>query len=56
MKTENKIHITGRINVATKPRNHPRTDAKAVAVSAWAPQPNPLSREEIRRMVMEQLG
>ncbi|WP_262297858.1 hypothetical protein [Microvirga sesbaniae] len=50
MKSESKIPIT------TKPRNPRSTEAKAVAVPAWTPQPNPLSREEIRKLVIDQIG
>ena len=50
MKAENKIPIT------TKPRNPRSTEVKAVPVPAWAPQPNPLTRDEIRRLVLEQIG
>jgi len=50
MKAENKISIT------TKPRNPRSTEVKAVAVPAWAPQPNPLTREEIRKLVIDQIG
>jgi hypothetical protein len=56
MKTENKIPGTCRSPIARKLHNHPPSEAKAVAIRAWAPQPNPMTREEIRRMVIDQIG
>jgi hypothetical protein len=50
MKSENKILDT------KKSRNHRPTEAKAVVVPAWTPQPNPLTREEIRKLVIDQIG
>ncbi|WP_414474691.1 hypothetical protein [Microvirga sp. M2] len=50
MKAENKIATT------RKPRIERPTEAKAVVVAPWAPQPNPLTREEIRRIVIAQIG
>ena len=32
------------------------TEVKTAVASAWLPQPNPLTREEIRKIVMEQIG
>ena len=55
MKAENRILVTK--NQATrKPGNHRPTEAKAVVVPAWAPQPDRLTREEIRRIVIDQIG
>jgi hypothetical protein len=51
MKAEVKVPVTSR-----KPRNHRPAEAKAVVVPAWAPQPNPLTREEIRKLVLDQIG
>jgi hypothetical protein len=50
MKAESKIIIT------KKPKEHERTEFKAVAVSVWTPQPNPLTRAEIRKIVLGQIG
>lgn len=50
MKTEDKITIT------RKPRDQRPTEAKPVVDPAWTSQPNPLTREEIRRIVIEQIG
>jgi hypothetical protein len=49
MKSENKIPAT------KKPRNSQSTEVKA-AVPAWTPQPNLLTREEIRKLVIDQIG
>ncbi len=49
MKSNNKISAT------KKPRNSQSTDVKAV-IPAWAPQPNLLTREEIRKLVIDQIG
>jgi hypothetical protein len=56
MKPENKIPVAGNIPVASKAPNHRPTDAKAVVVPAWAPQPSPMTREEIRKLVIDQIG
>jgi hypothetical protein len=50
MKDENKIPNT------RKSRNHRPTEAKAVVVPAWTPQPDLLTREEIRKIVIDQVG
>jgi regulator of nucleoside diphosphate kinase len=50
VKSENKILDT------RESRNHRPAEAKAVVVPAWAPQPNPLTREEIRKLVIDQIG
>ncbi|WP_160310587.1 hypothetical protein [Microvirga vignae] len=50
MKAENKIPATG------KSRDQRPAEARAVVVRAWAPQPNPLTREEIRKLVIDQIG
>jgi hypothetical protein len=57
MKDENKITVIGKIPVTREPRNHHRpTEAKAVVVRPWAPQPNLMTREEIRKQVIDQIG
>jgi hypothetical protein len=57
MKSETKIPVTGKIPIAKEPRNHYRpTDAKAVVVPVWAPQPTSMTREEIRQQVIDQIG
>jgi hypothetical protein len=55
MKAENKIPDVSKIPVAKGLRTHRPTEAKAV-VRAWAPQPSPMTREEIRRLVIDQIG
>jgi hypothetical protein len=50
MKGENKIPIT------KKPCTPRSSEVKAVAVPAWAPQPSPMTREEIRKLVIDQIG
>lgn len=39
-----------------KPRNDISRAAKAVAVSTWKPQPIPLTRAEIQKLVIDQIG
>ncbi|MBB3019160.1 hypothetical protein FHR70_002214 [Microvirga lupini] len=50
MKAENKIPDTGKSSDRrpSEPRN--------ATVRAWTPQPIPLTREEIRKLVIEQIG
>jgi hypothetical protein len=55
MKAENRIPVT-KDPATSKPSNHRSTEAKAVVVPAWAPQPDLLTREEIRRIVIDQIG
>jgi hypothetical protein len=50
MKAESKIVIT------KKPKEHEPTESKGAAVPVWTPQPNPLTREEIRKIVIDQIG
>jgi hypothetical protein len=50
MKAENKIPAT------TKSGDRRPAETKAVVVRAWAPQSNPLTREEIRKLVIDQIG
>jgi hypothetical protein len=56
MKAADKIAVTCKVPVPKRPHDPRPTEAKAVAVPRWAPQPNPLTREEIRRLVLEQIG
>ena len=57
MKAADKITVTGKIPVAWEPRNsHRPIEAKAVVVPEWAPQPSPMTREEIRKQVIDQIG
>lgn len=55
MKAENKIQIATKIPVA-KDRHIIRPSQVKAVKMAWTPQPNPLTREEIRRMVIDQIG
>jgi hypothetical protein len=50
MKSENKILDT------KKSRNHRPTEAKVFVVPEWAPQPSPMTREEIQKQVIDQIG
>jgi hypothetical protein len=50
MKAENKIPAS------RKSRDHRPAEARPVVVRAWTPQPNPLTREEIRKLVIDQIG
>ena len=56
MKAENKIPVTGRSQSPRSRATHRPTEAKAVVVPAWAPQPSPMTREEIRKLVIDQIG
>jgi hypothetical protein len=57
MTAENKIPAANKIPVTREPSNHHRpTEAKEVTVPAWAPQPSPMTREEIRKLVIDQIG
>ena len=50
MKTENKIPL------ARKLRNIKPPEMKAAEASAWTPPPSLLTREEIRKIVIDQIG
>jgi hypothetical protein len=50
MKAENKAPVI------EKPRSHRLIEFKPVAASAWTPQPGLLTREEIRKIVIDQIG
>jgi hypothetical protein len=50
MKAENKIPP-----IAKSDYRRP-SEPKTVRVRAWAPQPNLLTREEIRKLVIDQIG
>jgi hypothetical protein len=57
METADRSPIIGTVPVTKEPRNHHRpTEAKAGVVRAWAPQSSPLTREEIRKQVIDQIG
>ena len=57
MKTENKITVTGKFPVAGEPLNrHRPTEAKVFVVPEWVPQPSSMTREEIRKQVIDQIG
>ncbi len=56
MKAADKIAVADNGAVPKGPHVPRPTDAKAVVVRAWTPQPNPLSREEIRKLVIDQIG
>jgi hypothetical protein len=57
MKTADKITVIGKIPVTREPRNHHRpTEAKAFVVPEWVPQPSLMTREEIRKQVIDQIG
>ena len=57
MKTKNKITVTGKIPVTREPRNrHRPTEAKVFVVPEWVPQPSSMTREEIRKQVIDQIG
>lgn len=56
MKTADKITVASKISVPKGPHDPRPTEAKAVLVPEWAPQPNPLTREEIRKLVIDQIG
>ena len=57
MKTENKITVTGKFPVTGEPRNrHRPTEAKVFVVPEWVPQPSSMTREEIRKQVIDQIG
>ena len=55
MTANNKAPTTNKTPV-TRDRNIRLVDTKAIAVATWSPQPNPLTREEIRRLVVDQIG
>lgn len=50
------MKIENNNQVIRKSRSQRSTEPKVVAVRAWTPQPNPLTREEIRRIVIDQIG
>jgi len=53
MKAESKAANPG---MTKNSRPHRPTEAKADVVRAWAPQPSPMTREEIRKLVIDQIG
>ena len=57
MKAPNKIAVTGKVPVTREPRNrHRPTEAKVFVVPEWVPQPSSMTREEIRKQVIDQIG
>ena len=50
MRIENKTVEAHKVRIP-----HPNK-AKEVVIQAWVPQPNPLTREEIRKLVIDQIG
>jgi hypothetical protein len=56
MKTADKITVTGQSPVPKRPHNPRPTEAKAGTVPEWAPQPSSMTREEIRKQVIDQIG
>ncbi|WP_262268901.1 hypothetical protein [Microvirga yunnanensis] len=57
MKTADKITVIDKVPVTREPRNRQRpTKAKAFVVPEWVPQPSPMTREEIRKQVIDQIG
>jgi hypothetical protein len=52
MKAESRVSVTKN----KKPRIHQPAEIRVDAVPAWSPQPNPLTREEIRKLVIDQIG
>ena len=57
MKTADTIKAIGKMPVTREPRSrHRPTEAKAFVVPEWMPQPSPMTREEIRKQVIDQIG
>jgi hypothetical protein len=56
MKDENKIKFASKIPVIKRLGNHRPIEEKATVVPVWTPQPNPMTREEIRKQVIDQIG
>ena len=57
MKTTNTITFIGKVPVTREPRNrHRPTEAKVFVVPEWVPQPSSMTREEIRKQVIDQIG
>ncbi|MCG7394583.1 hypothetical protein MHY87_16890 [Microvirga sp. ACRRW] len=56
MKTTDTIAVTRKAALPKRPHNSRATEAKAVAVSEWAPQPSTMTRAEIRKLVIDQIG
>jgi hypothetical protein len=56
MKTEGEIKVIGRIPEPEGPHDPRPTEARTLPIPEWAPQPNPMTREEIRKQVIDQIG
>ena len=56
MKTAGRIAVTGKVPVPKGPHDPRPTEAKAVLIPVWAPQPSPMTREEIQKQVIDQIG
>jgi len=56
MKTADKVAVTGKIPVTKGTHSHRLTEAKAFVVPEWVPQPSPMTREEIRKLGIDQIG
>ncbi|GEO13662.1 hypothetical protein [Microvirga aerophila] len=56
MKDGNKIPVASKIPATKRLDIHRPPEAKAAVIPAWAPQPSPLTREEIRKQVIDQIG
>jgi hypothetical protein len=56
MKSADKIAATGEVPVPKGPHDLRPTEAKPMLVPEWAPQPSPMTREEIRKLVIDQIG
>ena len=56
MKVTDKIAVTSKVVVPKRPHDSQPPEAKAVVLSEWAPQPSTMTREEIRKIVIDQIG
>jgi hypothetical protein len=56
MKDENKIQVASKIPVAKRLRNHRPIQEKVTVIPAWVPQPSSMTREEIQKQVIDQIG
>ncbi|WP_243369226.1 hypothetical protein [Microvirga solisilvae] len=56
MKVTDKITAKSKVAVPKQPHESRPPNAKVVMLSEWAPQPSTLTREEIRKIVIDQIG
>ena len=56
MKTADKNTAARKVPLPETPPDPRLTDPKATLIAEWAPQPSPMTREEIRKIVIEQIG